>query len=246
MKIALCNTLNLSSPHGPVIVRVTGAQFGNHSLLRILEDSGTEIYFESHWKRDPQTGKTGMRGPMLYDRVLQWRDANPTKHIVFEQAWLPLTDEEIYKVIAFLAAATHDIKYAHSQLLRNYLVHRLHFSVRFGRHASGMAWTCSEAVARALVHVRWEIARYLGLGEITLDDLVPSSPRRGGLYEALDQYISDCLGRSPHLVAEKLHGADRDEQRNQERYRTAYYAGNSHPLTAECIGMGCHLPQPSR
>lgn len=188
MQCALVNTYNAEEVIPRVIVNVTGAQFGNHSLLRFRSEA-TEIYFESHYKKDPKTGKTGVRGPMLYSRVLQWRDANPEKHIIYEQPWLPLESEAVLEIFKFLSAAVIDIEYAPAQILRNYACQRLGVTVRFGRHASDDRWTCSEMVARALVHANLEFLSILGLGEITYDDMVPSSPKSGGLYEALQKYL---------------------------------------------------------
>jgi hypothetical protein len=183
--MSFCYTADVSGYAGRSIQAATNGRF-NHALIRIEDDDGEVFYFESSWKRNPN-GSDGVRGPIPYANLLEW--ASKPGHVLHEQDWLPLTKPEIEAALRTLNWAARNIGYAKIQLMGN-LLQQHKIIIRLGASASDDRWTCSETCARVLpIEIA---ARYLKLGEILYDHVVPSSTRPlGGLYEAMEKYLAD-------------------------------------------------------
>lgn len=188
MKMGFSYTVDKSTHRGRQILWVTKGVAG-HTLVRF--QNGTRLlYFESIWSVDEVTKKTGVRGPRDYRLVKEWYNKDKENRVLIEQPWLPVTAEEAFAAFEFLSGAVHRIKYSKIQLAGNFLQQRIGFIIRLGRTGSRNAWTCSETAARCLPPRLSH--RYLMLGDLLYDNIVPSSTKYpGGLLEACDIMIRD-------------------------------------------------------
>ena len=71
MRMAFAHTAGTAWYSG-AIRWVSGGAF-NHSLIIFEYDNGQQVYFESYWKKDPKTGKTGVHGPVPMAKLEAWQ-----------------------------------------------------------------------------------------------------------------------------------------------------------------------------
>jgi len=139
------------------------------------------FYFESRSTKDERTGKTGVRGPYPFKKLLDWE--SDSKHHKLELADMDVKNVE--DMIPLLHRSTKNITYAFHQIWQNWM------SFRWGRGVpwvkrSRTKWTCSETVVRICAIVDGDFAcNTLKLGSHLFVEYAPSSSKGGGIYEYL-------------------------------------------------------------
>lgn len=184
MKLAIVHTSSWL-PHAVGIKLVTGGKF-NHSLIRFEYTCGRREYFESYWRKDHETGKTGVRGPVAWEKLVQWKSESKRRRFIVQE--MPYTPEQCEKAREFLIDAKWTIRYPLFQLWQNFKSNILGFGhPRWAR--SKDKWTCSECVARVWRELDPDaVLRHLRIGEITFDQVGPSG-KEYGLKEAVDRFL---------------------------------------------------------
>ena len=149
-------------------------------------DGMIRMYFESIWKRDPHTRRSGVRGPYSLEKLLQWVDEGKSTHLFDLQDIRDLRDYEMRDVLAECIRDVGALQYAPLQLFWN-LKTLMRGVARPYKKRTKEFVTCVEFVARVLPG-RYSKA-YLDMGYITLEEYVPSSRRDNGLglYELIDK-----------------------------------------------------------
>jgi hypothetical protein len=152
------------------------------------------LYFESISKIDERTGKTGVRGPYSFNRVVAWRTegaytwlGHPRNSRTIEIQELPFITSEQAQIMMRLASnKVSRIEYAKVQIFRNWLGYRFGRGVPLNRR-SRTRWTCVEFAVWliAQVHCAWAI-KHLDLGYILFDEYCPSGRRGPGLFEKVE------------------------------------------------------------
>jgi len=200
MKIAFVHTYG-NAWYSKAIKKISGGEF-NHSLVMVevetmkdfahlgllaSRDSEKRFYFESYWKKDPYTKKTGVHGPIVWSELEEWIARKPKKRGALIQ-WIECDDEMIAQVVDALTVATSSIAYPLCQLLSN---------ARTALFGSGMRrkditrdrWTCSETVARMWKIIDAEsLIDCLDIGNTLFFDMVMPSGRNYGLKEAVSRW----------------------------------------------------------
>jgi hypothetical protein len=175
MKIAFGYTADTSEFSTRLIQRVTGGPY-SHCVVIFQRKPGEEIYFESLWRRDTETGKSGVRGPRPVEHIMDWAAAD-TKHRVFHRQprndWLPISHTEASKAYDCLSEAVGVISYAGLQLVRNWLTARTWLTVQWKR-GSTRAWTCSECCLQVVPVRYWD---HYDLMHTNADDMAPSGDK---------------------------------------------------------------------
>ena len=178
-----------------LMCRVTGGNYSHVFPIFYGPDCGRPLYFESICKRDLATGKTGVRGPILLCNVRMWRNQHPKRRRFVTQpeyGYLPFDDQECTAAYKTLAAATHNVTYAPTQIVRNWLKQRLRVNLYFG-HGSQDDWTCSETCARVTPA---RLQHHFDLGRYNYDDITPSGPRLMSVERATEAMIADVGTRT--------------------------------------------------
>jgi len=137
------------------------------------------VYFESLLKVDKWTGKTGMRGPLDWRRLVEWRKMDPWRREVDLQPIPNLSEAQMSAVFLRCAQAVGKITYPNAQIRQNWLGARLRIAPRPGRRSEA-EWTCSEMVVQVLFGAApgWA-RRWLRVGTLWLcDEYAPSSSGR--------------------------------------------------------------------
>lgn len=194
-----------SSPHGLLIRWVTGKGFfklarSNHALVYFdgvpVEIPSAEyhqrVYFESFWKKDKVTGKTGVRGPISWENLAEWEDESKRHRIYCYD--LPYSEELVRLAHAQCLQWVGKVGYAHWQLLCNLKLNVLGLGTSvYSRSPESM--TCCE-----MPTVLWDLMdpgppfepgpcrRLLGIGSrLTFDETAPSG--KYGVQEAVEKFV---------------------------------------------------------
>lgn len=197
MKMGIAHT-GAKSAHGTAIKVVTGSKI-NHSLVYFegldfswglgeSEDKPiTRVYFESWWKKDKATGKTGMRGPRPWSEVVDWRDEKEGRKLICQE--LPHSHARVFETYKYCLERVKDIRYPHWQLLHNFMTNVVGTSGhRWG--VSPKKWTCSEAAARVWAHIDPKaVLEFMRIGDIYFDHVTPGG-KKYGLMEAVHIYMA--------------------------------------------------------
>lgn len=142
--------------------------------------NGDEVVYESVWKVDPGTHKSGVRWIPL-SQLKEWAAAGPQTRLYYtvpETGYLPLTDEEAAFAVSRLKDAIPIVRYAKLQLAQNLLA-RTGLRLGFGG-GSETQWTCCETPVRArVIPARWW--DLLGLDGINADEIWPGGSSRYSL-----------------------------------------------------------------
>lgn len=145
------------------------------------DEHGNTQYFESIWKKDRVTGKTGLRGPMPFKKLLDWQHAKPvTRHLTTIEITLP--DSAVHRAYDFMVDHVPLVEYGVFDILKIAMAKKISLMV-IPDAKTDHEWTCSEAVARALPPLLQ--VRALGVGEITYDMYAPA----GLVWSSLSQGI---------------------------------------------------------
>ena len=187
MKMFFVST-SAKSVHGRLIKLITGGKY-NHSLVMFQLDSGGQVYFESYWKKDKTTGKTGMIGPIPYMELLDWSIKKPGRIIHVHE--MPYSPKQCQKAYSLCFSLVGKRSYAHYQLIGNAVANL--FNLGRPKSSSPNAWTCSEAVARIWGFIDSRaVLDYLRIGDIRWDQVTPSG-KAFGLDEAIERFINESV-----------------------------------------------------
>jgi hypothetical protein len=147
------------------------------------DDKKFRFYFESIAKKDKFTGKSGVRGPYAYQKLVDWQAKKPKKR---KLCVVPVNCKNVARMIPLLMSARKSIKYAFGQIWYNWL------SFRWGKapsikHRSKLKWTCCETVIRIIRLVDPEYAcDVFLLGEYTYDEYAPDSKKGPDVKNSLE------------------------------------------------------------
>jgi len=150
-----------------------------------------EVYYESYWLRDSDTGRTGVRGPLPMSDLDAWVSGN--KYRKADQLELYYPPDLVKIAMAYCDSCVGKIGYSHIQLVQN-----LKLSI-FGTaprpdNATPEAWTCSEFPARVIDYIDpgsvgdpgGPLRKFLGVGtHVTFDSVTPAG--KYGLWEAMEK-----------------------------------------------------------
>lgn len=188
MKMRFGYTSDTTEIGTKIICRVTGGPY-SHVFVDFLDNDGQEVYFESLWKKDPTTGKDGLRGPMPLSNVVDWQ-AEDVAHRRLEMqpadGWLPLSQTEAQAAYDTMLSMVGRIRYAPGQLVQNWFGRRTGLFVRFGG-GSRNAWTCSETCIYCLPSRFWNCYE---IPFFTADDQAPSGTGLPSIYEGTRKLIA--------------------------------------------------------
>jgi len=174
MKLRVGFTTDIADPICLLVRRLTQGRF-SHCFpmfeVEVGEDSDAWRYFESHWKRDPVTGKSGVRGPLPVTRITDWCAENPTLHLFEHTEPLPLTAFEVRAAWDICLVAVPVIHYAKLQIAQNWLEARTGISIE---RRGDRKWTCSEHVCRCMPPRLWG---YFDLLNVSANRIAPCGTR---------------------------------------------------------------------
>ena len=194
MKMRIGYSVDADETVGQVICRVTGGPF-SHTLIVFDDVDQTGLtgsfYFESISKRDPNTRKTGVRGPIPLVNLLDWQKENPGSRSIEFSAHLPMDKDELKDAWRKLQAAKRRIKYAYLQCANNWIESRLGIYIHFGRKRGVKRWNCSETVIRILPSRFWI---YFDLLDCRADDIVPSGSKMESVREGVRKLLEAHYG----------------------------------------------------
>jgi hypothetical protein len=175
------------------IRRVTGGP--SHVSVSVFEiaDNGqhSRYYFESIGKRDKDTCKTGVRGPIPLTHLEEWLSDKPETRrlqMVPNHGYLPLTPAEADFAVKNMRDAVPTIHYAHLQLGGNLLA-RFGVRVTFG-NGSPLTMTCCELPVRTRV-LPSRFWAALGLDNVNADELWPGGSSRYSLMAGAQRVVRE-------------------------------------------------------
>jgi len=194
MKMRIGYSVDADETVSQVICRVTGGKYA-HTLIVFDEVDQTGLkgsfYFESISKKDPTTGKTGVRGPIPLNNLLEWQKEKPESRSVEFSAHLPVDKDEIKEVWRKLQVAKRVVKYAYLQCANNWIERRLGLYIHFGRKRGVKRWNCSETVIRILPCRFWI---YFDLLDCRADDIVPSGSTMVSVHDGVRKLLEAHYG----------------------------------------------------
>lgn len=188
MRMGLNYSRSLNDPASDVIALTTGGYWSHVSMRFELDEVEPQsiVYFESIWKTDPDTGKSGLRGPIPIANLEDWAKEDP-HHKVYFQPWLPVTPQEALEAYSFLMRHVPLVKYAKLQLAQN-----VHYALT-GRwtirrsNKPDLLWQCAETIGRALpLRIQRD---FFGIGDAVFGMLVPSGTRGIGIMERMEELL---------------------------------------------------------
>lgn len=166
-----------------LINRVCGGQYV-HSLIGFAKPGGDVVYFEA-------LPKAGWSGPKSWYDLLNW-STNPN-HVIDVQE-LPYPSCVVEDMYNECSSMVGKYKYAMGQLIRNYMLMRLGFSLDFMRRSTSKEYqvTCSEGVAIVGLPIN-VLMNYILKYRWSADDIVPDSPKKGApaLRQGVQAYLHD-------------------------------------------------------
>ena len=167
--------------------------------------SGSDVYFESWLRKNPETGKNGFQGPLPWHKLTKWRADSPDTHDYRVQK-LPYPPEVCRRVYHKAHAMSGKVGYAKFQIWHN-AKRNLFGAGSVPAFRSMTKMTCSESVAILIDHAAWlnailfhnvpggidrasPMAQYLQIGARNVfEDVTPSG--KIGLHEAIEQWLRD-------------------------------------------------------
>lgn len=184
MKLRVGFTTDIADPICLLVRRLTQGRFSHcFPIFSNVEDSDEWLYFESHWKRDPVTGKSGVRGPLPFERVTDWCAENPTLHMFEHSEPLPLSEAEVRAARDICAAAVPTIHYAKLQIGANWLEARTGISIEW---RGSKRWTCSEHVCRCMPPRLWDCFDLLN---VSANRIAPCGIRMASVETAVERML---------------------------------------------------------
>jgi len=190
------HTLPLWTAHPDEMREIMSGVCESQIIEDMIREDGTDrvrFYLESISKKDSRTGKTGVRGPYLFSRVLEWqreghymwlgKQCNHRRIMIQE---LPVTSDQAAIALRLACRMVPIIKYAHVQIIQNWLGFRFGRGIPLNRR-SRKKMTCVEFFVWLLAHIipDWVI-KYLDLGYIGFDEYCPSGTRGPGVYDMIE------------------------------------------------------------
>ncbi len=159
-----------------------------HVLVEVTGVLPKPVIFESVWKKDASTHKSGVRMASL-EKIQEWVAEKPETRIYYtvpDREYLPLTQDEAQAAVAKLYDSVRTIHYAELQLVGNLLA-RAGVRLGFGG-GSETRWTCCETVVRARVLPPrfWDL---VGMDNINADELWPGGSARYSLEAAARRVV---------------------------------------------------------
>jgi hypothetical protein len=161
----------------------------------------SRVYFESIAKVDSETHKSGVRGPIPSQKLVDWVAGKSTRHLVIQPApvfegdittprFLPLTQDEAFKAWSLLESAVPTTGYARAQLAQNLLA-LLPGGLRFTwGSGSDTRWTCCETIVRGRV-IPPRFWDHLHMDTITADELTPGGSSIFSLYAGVARMLEE-------------------------------------------------------
>ena len=147
------------------------------------------FFFESIWKKDKRTGKTGVRGPYPFRKLARWKGVSTKRKLHIQD--LPLTSDEAIDMIPFLCNAVIEIKYARKQLYFNWKQMRFGMGIALKKRTP-KHWTCIETMLMAIAYVNPALAiSVLKIGHYLFEEIPPSHSDGWGFYEMIEQHKKD-------------------------------------------------------
>lgn len=155
-----------------LICRVTGGAWSHVFPVFYPSDGRESFYFESIFKRDELTCKTGVRGPRPLSKIRKWVQEKPGRRFALqpEKGFLMLTDDEAAAAETMLKWAVGVVTYPTGQIGQNWLQQRTGIDLSRGR-GSATAWDCSETCLRILPARVWP---FYGIPNVRADNITPS------------------------------------------------------------------------
>jgi hypothetical protein len=193
MRAALVSTGGRGFPyHGVVIQKKTGSDV-NHSLIRFEAENPEDFellgcneyaYFESYWKKDDSTKKTGVRGPIPWDELVEWADEKESNVMHVQE--LPFGRSRVIRGFEFCKAKVGQITYPHYQLLQSLLG-------VYWRVSDKQAF-CSEFAAMVIREMDWLAMRYILRDGHRAIDMITPGGKKNGLKEGVAVFLKACRG----------------------------------------------------
>lgn len=187
MKMGLFYTRKLGDPVSDSIALITGGYWSHCGVRFLLDESEpeSEVYYESVWKVDKDTGKDGLRGPIPMANLIEWAEEDPHNKL-YCQPWLPIELDKCLLAMGTLNEVVPQIRYAKLQLLKN-ARYALTKRWTINGTASKEHWHCAEVIGRTLLVAAPEIAiDRLDIGNVVVDMLTPSGLRGIGICEQME------------------------------------------------------------
>jgi hypothetical protein len=216
MSIGSSVSRELKSVHAFAIRLVTGEGFCNlapynHSFVVfnnvdcIVDDVPCRtVYFESWFRKNPETGKTGIQGPIPFQELIDWKNRKPKKRDFYIQQ-LPYPPVVVSLAYEMANSLVGKVGYANHQIFHNFK--RGIFGLgSLPKYRTPEKMTCSEYAAWVWKWAAWfnavlcgnepwppevgcPVEKYLEVGlRNVLDDVVPSG--QIGLYEAVEEFLA--------------------------------------------------------
>lgn len=162
-----------------------GRKSGYSHMGLVFEGWAGSVYYESVWSVDPETHKTGVRGPKPLKDLLDWRDEVPAKRKV-EFVEVPgCTEEEIARMQSRCEWAKQNIQYAKGQIFQNAMGFLFKRGIGLDRRTP-RAWTCCEFFLRVLP-ARLAIEAFR-VGDYLFDEYCPWGDRGPGVYQMVKKH----------------------------------------------------------
>jgi len=184
-------TMNWRKWASKQIARATGSLWSHISIVFYIGDTAP-VYFESIWKT--QNRGDGVRGPIAYQRELDWAAEDPDYRRVELQpldGFLPLSFEEAEAMYRFYCAAVAEgIGYAKLQLGQNLFTSLTGLHIHRGR-GSYDRWTCSETAVRGLGVAPEVLLKYFDYHNCRADDFAPAGNKLVSVYECVEKWIAE-------------------------------------------------------
>jgi len=169
----------------------TGRKPGFSHMGLIFDIQIDAWYYESVWSMDPETHKTGVRGPKPLKDLLAWRDEDPENHKV-EIIEIPgLSEEEIHTAQARCEWAKRKIGYAKGQIFQNAMGFLFKRGIRLDQRTP-LAWTCCEMFLRVIP--TWLAVSVFRVGDFLFDEYCAWGDQGPGVYQLLKRYIETKKG----------------------------------------------------
>lgn len=170
MKIAIIGTANHKSRVSNRIRKITKGG-ASHVLARFTAGD-EDVYYESHWGKDEETGKSGVRGPLPITKLNDWKSKDPDNRFIYETGYMDMPESAVQNARVMADWCVDNVRYSKTQIFQNWMAHRT--GVYMGKRKGGPGrMTCSEFVSTLIPTCM--LATEIKIGYITYDMIVPSS-----------------------------------------------------------------------